>query len=95
MDHRVAGTGHVEQVPRTGLHDDDVGSEGGDVALHCFCHVPKPPHLFWARSPSIRNIGTLMMEQPRIARFHTASPGCADNPCTPGSASRPCARVAA
>ncbi len=41
------------------------------------------------------NVGTVMIEQPRMARFHTASPGCADSPCTPGSASRPWASVAA
>src|SRR6478609_7506730 len=41
------------------------------------------------------NVETVMIEQPRIARFQTVSPGCADRPCTPGSASRPWAIVAA
>ena len=41
------------------------------------------------------NVGTVMIEQPRMARFHTTRPGWADSPCAPGSASSPCASVAA
>ena len=60
---------------------------------HCPLLLPAPvaPHRLSTRSPSITNVAALVMEHPRMARFHTSSPGCADSPCAPGSASRPCA----
>ena len=62
---------------------------------HCCWYRPLPPHRFACTLPSIMKFGNVLISQPRMERSHTARPGWAVSPFTPGFAWIPCAIVAA